>query len=332
MNEDETKGPKNEDPAPPAKPSPQLTLALLPEDIEHESAAFEKLMGLDVDKLATIGVDKLSQYIKARAQAIRTVRDIAITITDHNDWTLYRSRDDKVIGCLRDSGATKVRPWYGVSVRNHRGVDGKAGVATRTVEEKKKNGAVEQVEVLEMLADVYVRGELVDEGIYMSVRSDDQFIGRANRDEKHGGPRRQDLRACLRTMLDTKATRSASGLNKVPGYELEHQGVDLAKCHHGSGYGTSGERAAERGASQTADAGIPGKAEELWMEMVKRTAGTDTSPNQLLLECTKVEASGKRRAFDGRKSHKSFTEQWQLDAAWKGLREHPAFGDAEMKQ
>ena len=264
-----------------------------------------------------------------RSRGGKRSRDIAST--SPQDWTLYAAQDGKVIGCLRDSGGRKVAPWYGISISNHRGVDGQKGIPTRTTETKTIDGEEVEVEVLEMLADVR-RGDMLAEGVYMCVRSDDHFIGRTNRQERLGGPRRQDLRACLRTMTDTKCIRVITGLNKVPGPELVESGIDLALCHHGHGYGTSGQRQGERAATKTAEKGVPELAETFWNELTKRTAGSDVSPQELLLDCTKVAATDKRKAFDGRKSHKSFTAEWQLKAAWAGLKRHEIFGDAAMKE
>lgn len=309
----------------------QMSLGVIPDEVAAESDVFESIMSLDVDRLASVGIEKLKAYMEARAAALATIRSVAIASTDGNDWTLYRSRDGlKVIGCLRDSGATKVRPWYGISITRHRGVDGKMGVATRVTEQKTVHGEVIDVEVYEMLADA-TRGSQTIE-VHSIVRSDEEFIGRANRKEEYGGPMRSDLRLVVRTRCDTKAVRSFSGLNKVPLDELVRNGIKEDDCHKGHGYGTSTERRGAQQAARTADEGVPALAEQLWTELNKRTAGSDVSPSELLKDITKVVADGKRKAFAGRTTHKSFTQEWQLKNAWTALRVHEIFGDKAMTE
>lgn len=287
------------------------------ERIEREETEVQEILNRttqeSLQRLPNVSVAEVKRVLEARAELISTIRSIAIKQTAPEDWTLYKARDGSVLGVPTAAAALKIRRWAGVSVMNHRGMTGEQSPSVR----QGKNQKGEDIVVIEGFADG-ICGRDIMPGIYFSVRSDDQFIGRAGADTpRKGGPRQEDLMSCWRTGIDSKVVRCMTGTTKVSEAELKAHGVDTSRCVKGSGFGTSGQRDAAR----VADANAAGGAQALWDEIVKRTSGSEVPATELLKDCTK----GKN--FAGYTDHKRMTQDWQIEKAWEALRAHEVFGD-----
>ena len=307
----------------------QSTLAPLPDSVEQEETELEGLINRTTQqalaKLPSVTDKEIERIINARAALIKTVRAVAIKMTHPHDWTLYKARDGSVVGVPAAAACLVIRRWAGISIRNHRGIDGRPGVPTRSETTNSKN---EAIFVLEMLADgFWGQNVLPDmESVPANLRSDDDFTGRTKRDERYGGPRPEDLSLSLRTTLDSKVVRAMLGITKVTEEELKALGLDTAKCTKGSGFGTASERAA----GAVAEQGVPEMAKALWDEIVKRTGGNLGEAKQLLVDITKRAADPKKegdKGFRGFDSWERFTKAWQIENAAKALAKHEVFGD-----
>lgn len=304
----------------------QPPLAPLPDDVRKEETELQTIVRrTTMDAIALkdgITVQDAERMVAARLAVIQGMARMALKLTFPEDWTLWRDNEGHVVATPRASGMARVRPWFNVSVLNHRSMDGRPGEASIdeiTAEEGRK------VRVLEMQCDVRL-GKDVLEGIPFSIRSDDKFIGRADRAKNLGGPREQDLYLCLRTGLDKKAIAFALGLLKVPEAALIEAGLDTKRCYKGSGYGSS----TERSAGKVAEEGVPELAKALWDEIVRRTGGNLGEAKQVLIDITKREPDPKKKddkGFRGLDSHERFTQAWQIKLAEKALASHEVFGD-----
>lgn len=302
---------------PVADQDPQLNLAPLPMRVEAEESEIETLVRKTtqeaLERAQNITTAEVERMLEARAKLISTIRAIAIKQTAPEDWTLYRAKDGSVVGVPAAAAALKMRRWAGISIMNHRGMEGGEGPTVREI----KSATKETVTLIEGYADGMCGRDKMP-AVYFSVRSDDQFIGRAGKDTpRKGGPREQDLMSCWRTGIDSKIVRMMTGTTKVSETELKKLEIDTSRCVKGSGFGTGQQRESGR----VADAGAAEDAEGLWNECVKRTSGTEVKAEELLKEITK----GKN--FAGFTDWKRMTQDWQIENAWKALRAHEVFGD-----
>jgi len=313
--------------APAAAPAKDLfgNVAPVPADVheeERESQAVVRLAGgMTIDQLAG-GDPKVAQaMLETRARLLEQIQSAALKRTKPTDWTLYKDKDGRIVGILRDSGAVNVRKVMGISIFNHRPTDGQ--IAEPRVTEERipderegKEGELLTCYIAEMWADgiCALTGEEAPD-VYVGLRSIDsknkgQFVGRGHI---------QDLKASCRTTLDSKVVRILSGLRKVSAEVLVLHGIDLEKCYRGSGWGSSEERQS----GKVAEEGVADGVAKLKEELVRRTGGDAAAVRQLTLDITKS-PDGK---FAGFQSVDRLTKSWQLEGAWKALKAHGVFGD-----
>jgi hypothetical protein len=306
----------------------QMTLSSVPtpiERIEREDSEVQQILSKStqdaLQRNANVTVAEVKRVLEARAELIRTIRDIAVKQTAPEDWTLYRARDGSVLGVPTAAAAMKIRRWAGVSIMNHRGMDGEPSPTVREA----KNAKDESIIVIEGYADG-ICGRDTMPGLYFSVRSDDQFIGRAGADTpRKGGPRQEDLMSCWRTGIDSKVVRCMTGLTKVSESELKALGIDTARCVKGSGFGTASERAA----GAVAEGGVQEAAKALWDEICKAVHGDLAMAADVLVDITKRAPDPKKKddkGFAGFRSADRFTQIWQVENARKKFEAHEVFG------
>lgn len=309
----------------------QPDLAPLPDRIEREETEIQTILDRSTQatlaRMPQLNEKQIEQILTGRAQLIKRVRAIAIGMTEPQHWTLYRARDGSVTAVPAAPACLVMRRWAGISIRNHRSMNGDPGSATVS---QVTNSKGEPVTLVEMMADGFwgQASEPDVESVYANLRSDDDFTGRTKRDERYGGPRPEDLLLSLRTTLDSKVVRAMLGITKVAGDELARHGIHLEKCTKGSGFGTSTERAA----GKVAEEGVRPSAEELWKEILRRTAGKVDEAKQVLKDITSYPAFKGRDdkmvpAFAGIDSWERFTTIEKVLKAAEKLKKHEVFGN-----
>lgn len=261
------------------------------------------------------------RWIKQREMMLSRFREVAIRSTKPTDWTLFKDRDEHIVGVPRDSGLVIVRKWFGISVFGHRprGVNGPEPIIHETEAPSIEGGRpnadkLVKITVADLWADGYsdVTGEAVD-GIPFSARSD-SFAGRGSR---------QDLASAARTGVDSKVARILSGLRKVSGEELKACGIDLDKCYKGSGFGSS----TDRNATRNAEGGVEEGRAKLWSEILRRTGGDQQAALDVLKDITRFKGEGGREWYA--RSIDQISKAFALEKAWGALKAHPTFGDAK---
>lgn len=302
---------------PPSEPGP------IPPHVEREERDALALREANFAKLALLIDPKLvAQAIAAREQSLQLLSVACIKRTHSNDWTLYKDRDARVVGVLRDSGAVNVRKLMGISIDNYKPINASGVAEPQVTREPVGNG--EEVTVVEMWADgrCALTGEAI-EGVYYAIRSDDKFIGRERKrgegDDAKAFVSLQDMKAACRTGLDAKVTRILSGLRKVPGEVLTAQGIAHDQAYKGHGFGTS----SDRNAGKVADAGVKDGIEQLRAEVMKRVGGDIEAGKKLVKEIT----GNPEKGFKGFDSLDRLTQGWQIEQALRNLKKHPVFGD-----
>jgi len=309
----------------------QPVLAPLPERIEREETEIQSILERSTQAALahTPHLDEkaIERILTSRAQLIKRVRAIAVGMTEPQHWTLYRARDGSVTAVPAAPACLVMRRWAGISIRNHRSMNGEAGIATVSTVPNEKG---DPVTLVEMMADGFwgQANEPDVESVYANLRSDDDFTGRTKRAASHGGARPEDLLLSLRTTLDSKVVRAMLGLTKVTGDELVRHGIGLEKCTKGSGFGTSSERTA----GAVAEEGVRGAAEQLWKEILKRTGGKVEEAKRALKDITSYPAFKGRDgtavpAFAGIDSWERFTKAEKVLKAVEKLKKHEVFGD-----
>lgn len=279
--------------------------------------------GLTIEQLLSEDPKKAQAILETRSKLLEQIQAAALKRTRPTDWTLYKDKEGRIVGVLRDSGAVNVRKVMGISIFNHRPKVGDIA-EPRVSEEKipaldrdgKDTGELLTCFVAEMWADgiCSLTGEPAED-VYCGLRSIDaygksQFVGRGHM---------QDLKASCRTTLDSKVVRILSGLRKVDAEVLKLHGIEPEKCYRGSGFGN----AEERGAGRVAEEGVAAQVATLKAELLARTGGDAAAVKQLTVEITSDPAKG----FKGFDSIDRLTKGWQVDKAWARLKVHPQFGD-----
>jgi hypothetical protein len=302
-------------------------LSLTPvERIEREESEVQEILNRStqdsLQRMPNVSVAEVKRVLEARAELISTIRTIAIKQTAPEDWTLYRARDGSVLGVPTAAAALKIRRWAGVSIMNHRGMDGEPSPTVREA----KNAKDEKIIVIEGFADGLCGRDTMP-GIYFSVRSDDQFIGRAGADTpRKGGPRQEDLMSCWRTGIDSKVVRCMTGTTKVSETELTAHGIVTARCVKGSGFGN----AQERSAGSVAEGGVKEAAEALWKDILRSVNGKVDEAKSVLKEITSYPAFKGRdgsevRAFAGIDTPEKFTAIEKVRKAADKFQKHAAY-------
>jgi hypothetical protein len=303
-------------------------LALTPvERIEREESEVQEILNRStqdsLQRMPNVSVAEVKRVLEARAELISTIRTIAIKQTAPEDWTLYRARDGSVLGVPTAAAALKIRRWAGVSIMNHRGMDGEPSPTVREA----KNAKDEKIIVIEGFADGLCGRDTMP-GIYFSVRSDDQFIGRATVDNnpRKGGPRQEDLMSCWRTGIDSKVVRCMTGTTKVSQTELVALGIDTKRSVQGSGFGTAQDRAA----GSVAEGGVKEAGAALWKDILRSVNGKVDDAKTVLKEITSYPAFKGRdgsdvKAFAGIDSPEKFTTIEKVRRAADKFQQHAAY-------
>jgi len=318
----------------PAAVPGQLDLPALPQEIEDAQTELQAVLrNTAMDAMVNreeITEEEVQRMIDARFRIVQTYREKALRLTRGEDWTLWKDREGNVVATPKASAMLKIRPWFNCAIYNHRGLDGRIDRPTQRTVEKGPEDKRVKVTVLEGLCDVRL-GKDVMQGIFFSVRDDDQFIGRANREEKYGGPRPEDLWSCWRTGIDKKALAMILGFTKVNLDDLKACGIDAVKCTRGGGFGTSTDRTA----GSVAEGNVREEAEKFWKDVLKRCNGEVNAAKEVMKECTAYPAGKNRstgkdyRAFDGVSSWEQITRMDSLRIAMEKLKTHPFAGDRE---
>lgn len=259
-----------------------------------------------------------------RTELLGQIRRAAIRSTNPRDWVLFRDKDGSVWGHLADSGAEKIAELYGVEITNVRPQRDGLFAPLRNL---LGNGVVELRAQCDALCHFNGRALSFES----SIRSTEDFTGRKVDDA--GGittspdapALEADLRQSLWTRLRAKAIRVLTGMAQVPVEELEQawEGTrkSSAQCRKGHGFGSGKERAGQK----VAEEGVPAAAAKLADEILRRVGGDEDAARKLLREIT----ANPEKNFKGFDSAKRLTQAWQVDGAWKRLREHPTFGDQQ---
>lgn len=129
-----------------------------------------------------------------------------------------------------------------------------------------------------------------------------------------------DPKKAVETLSWSLIARKLIGLAGVPGQELKECGLDLSRCRKGSGYGSSGQRSAEK--VQAPD--VKAEADKLWMDILRRVAGDEQKAGQVLFDIT---VSAQEPPKYGIRSPAEFYKLDQFKYAWGRLRKHPEYGD-----
>lgn len=306
----------------------QLPLTRI-ERAEAEETEVQRLVAKSMDdaiaRTPNLTVEEVTRVLEARMKLIQTVREIGIKLTAPQDWTLYRARDNSILGVPNAAGNLKIRRWAGVSVFNHRGVNGEPGKPT--VREG-KSASGETITIVEGLADGRSGSSDVMPGVYFCVRSDDDFIGRATKknNPRAGGPREQDLISCWRTGIDSKIVRMMTGTSKVSEDELKRLGIDVTKCTKGSGFGNAQDRAA----GSVAEGGVMEAAGALWKDIMRGVNGDIPKARSVLKEITsypsfKGSDGSQVKAFEGIDAPERFTTMKKVDQARAKFEKHPMY-------
>jgi len=270
-----------------------------------------------IDELTMM--EKASELFDRRAALLAQARESAIRRTSPQDWVLFKDKGGNVTGMLCKSGAEKVADIYGIQIYNLRPL-GQGSVFEPRME---KDG--EEVRYYGWLDAVsLVTGRRV-ESIEFGRSSSEDFIGRAAISSTSTLVKKADLKAAMFSNGRTKAVRIICAMSNVPGEELQACGIDVEKCRKGSGYGTS----TERGASSVTTDDVKETRNKLGEEILARVGGDAAAAADLLKEIT-ANPNAKPKAFPGFDSIGRITKDWQVENAWKKLREHPTFGDAEQ--
>lgn len=301
--------------------TPNAALAPVPPSVLEEEREAIAIREENLTRMALINPNEIEARLQARETTLAKLRAVAIKSSHAFDWTLYKDKDGRVVGVVRDSAAVQIRKWLGISVFNYRPLVAGIPQPQITREKVQKGDSVEEVTIVEMWADAScnLTGETI-ESIYYAVRSDRPFTGSGSL---------QDLIASCRTGLDAKATRLLSGLRKVPEDMLKQAGVDTSKSHGGMGFGTSSERTA----GKVADEGVSDKAAQLRAEILRVVGGDGAAAKKLCKEITAGDKPGKDgKMFPGWDSVDRLTQGWQVDNALAKLKKHPMYSNPAERE
>lgn len=272
------------------------------------------------------GLQQGAEIFKKQNEILEQCRRFAIRQTNPVDWVLFKTKDEAEVAMLAGAGREKVLEVYGVQIDVFPMTeDGRFAPERETLE----GGTIQLRAWARFRSRFNNRAETVE----ATILSTEDFTGRKMKGGRisttPGDPAFEaDLRSALLSRLKNKSARIAAAMNQVPIAELRKawEGTDKSTddCRHGSGYGTSAERAAGRVTSED----VAKARKELGEEILRRVGGDESAAKQLLKECTKGDKPGKNgKVFQGFDTVARLTKDWQVEQAWKRLREHPTFGD-----
>lgn len=300
-----------------------------PEKGTLEQSDFERLLHMVVDETkrnaeaeARVRQDYLERQasrsdgereFEARAKMLTRLRLLSIQHTHPQDWVVHSAPDGSMLGIPSSAACLKIAPLWGIEITNIR-PKALGGEFEPEKIPKGNDGAF----TLRCWADGHSRiSEAAVSGVEASRDSDEEFLGRDTE---------SDHRSALYTLAMSKVVRILTGLNRVAGPVLDEawkgQNLSTALCVKGHGFGSSADRRTQK----VADVGVPEKVAELKAEVLRRVGGD----MGLLKTVSKDITKGPN--FSGFDSVERIGKDWQLDQAWKGLRNHPVYGDAAMKR
>lgn len=169
------------------------------------------------------------EIIDARVQVLNTARTHAIRMTHPEDWVLFKSKDERIVGYLEDAGCERVRPIFGISI-----VD--VQQPQKVVSNDGKSFAI------------IVRGR-GRSGLTLDELDAVEGIRESTEDfckDLSGIKQELRVRQAARANLDGRVVRELAGLGSVPIEELARAwtGTDkkVEHCRKGRGFGTQDER------------------------------------------------------------------------------------------
>lgn len=265
--------------------------------------------------LLDLGLQDQELAMERFANLNTSFRRFCLSLTEPGDWVLMRAKDGSESALLIAAGAMRIRPMLGLRIVPVSGWPG-GGLEPQATEEDGHKGFYLRA----LVSSSFLPGEEIE--IEASRFENEDFIGRVGKT--------RDLKNATSTLLRTKAVRILAGLAKVPKDALDRawqgSGKTTSGCTKGSGYG----RSEERTAASVSEGGLEEAKSALRDELLRRTGGDEKCASQLCKEITSWtdKESGKVMGFT---SVARITKQFQLDQAWKRLKEHPTYGDAAMK-
>ena len=283
------------------------------EEEKASTAITRSIPGSLVDLLAH--QEDAVKVIARRAEMLTSIRMAAISQTNPAQWTLMKGRDGEAIALPGSGACNTIGDLYGIEVYDVRPRNDARGFEPKTEE---SNGVTTYRGWAS--ARSVITGSVV-ELIEASRSSNEDFIGRSSVPG--------DIRLAVQTLLRSKAVRIIAGLGRLPVSVLEKAWAgdatkDIKNCQGGSGYG----KAADRAAATVSDDDTKTAAKDLGSEMLNRCQGDVDAAKALLVDCTKS-LPGKKE-FAGFDSVARFTQSWQVEAAWKRLRDHDQYGDKAL--
>lgn len=257
----------------------------------------------------TLALREDAEAIASRAVAMaRGMRLAAIVgLTQPEDWVLSRDRQGSETAFLAASGVAKIKAPYGLY---RHAVEGGTLEPRRIIlpadgdEPERKGWTLRFVGGSRFL-------NLEDE--MEATRWDhEKFLGREDIPS--------DPKKATEQLSWSLIARNLIGLRGVPAQELKECGIDVSRCRKGSGYGTAGQRGAEK--VQAPD--VAAEAQKIWTNILQRVAGDEQKAGQVLFDIT---VSVKEPPKYGIRSHLEFFKMDQFQYAWGRLKKHPEFGD-----
>lgn len=257
-----------------------------------------------------------------RVRLIEQCRIAAIRATAPEDWVLFRGKDGSTNAMLTAPGAAVVAHYYGIEIYNLRPMRDGVFSPVRTEDGDEVSYAAW------CDARCNVTGQSV-ESIEARRSSSEDFVGRGGLSGTSALVADADLRAATAQLLKTKAVRILAAMSRVPLRVLEEawrpvEGKSTSDCRLGSGFGS----AKDRGAGRVAEEGVKEAAAALGRDVLSRVGGDEDAAKDLLRDIT----SNPEKGFKGFDSARRFTQSWQVERAWKALREHELFGDDTDKE
>lgn len=302
------------------------TNALALREAEQEFALTTRVEQSIIERLE--GMAEATAIFERRAELLTVCHAAAIKRTRPDDWVINKDRDGNAIAMLRGSGADLIAELYGVCIERIYPLDARGQFAPERV--SRQTGTAYGYRCW---FDAFSRfnGRAVH-AVECTRWSDEDFTGRkidgagalVRRPGDDATTLDSDLRAAVQRLAMTKAVRILCGMSRVPLSELETAWKGTAKSTGQAASGHGGGSAAERTATKVAEVGIEEAREKLGDELLRRVGGDKAAAAALLKECTASDT------FKGWDTIARITQKWQVEAAWKKLRAHDMFGDAQQ--
>lgn len=169
------------------------------------------------------------EILEARAQILNTARRHAIHVTHPEDWVLFKSKDERIVGYLGDAGCERARPIFAIRIYPE-------GEPTKVVANDGKSFAI----------ITHGRGTC---GLTLDHVEGAEGIRDSMEDfakDLVGIKQEMRVRQASRANLDGRIVRELAGLSSVPIEELARVWAGTEKkvehCRKGRGFGTQDER------------------------------------------------------------------------------------------